>query len=235
MSMMAVRPPSSAVVIPVSITEDASAPAVVHTAGVANLTTASFSPPAASLVVAISIGGWHSSGTPSAVHTDSKGSAYTVAFAQTGDPTTSGGYIRISFHYFATAPGAMTVTSTNAVAGAWSLQVLVLNGAAVTQNGATAGAQFLDTTVFTRSITTTAARSRVYGAVDDSRSTNTLTAAANTTLTSADWTETTVDLVSQVFIKASAATVTPGAVTLGVNDSSSAARGVIALWEVLAA
>src|SRR5450755_1972985 len=99
-----------------AIAEDASTPAIVSVTGSSTgvWTTASFSPPANSLLVAIWGMGFSGSGTPSNTmsSTISGNPAWT---AGPSDGTSTGAWAYIyTLQVGGTAPGAITVTLTNA-------------------------------------------------------------------------------------------------------------------------
>jgi hypothetical protein len=119
------------------IAEDPSTPPVTtDTAGTGTQTTASFSPPAGSLLVAIAGGGYGGSAVPTITFSDSTGGAWTVA-ATTGAQLARAS---IAIRYLAAAPGAMTVSAAFAsLTGDRYLAVRVLTGAAAVQTGAATG------------------------------------------------------------------------------------------------
>lgn len=93
-----------------AILEDSSTPAVRQSTTGADLTTASFSPPAGTLVVAMAQGGWSSSSTDSVVITDSSGGGTWTGVYQS---MTSGffGCAAIAWKWFSSAPGSITVNA----------------------------------------------------------------------------------------------------------------------------
>jgi hypothetical protein len=142
----------------VPIAADASAPPVIDSAANASLTatTASFSPPAGSLVlVAVVIGLTGTSATMTMSVADSIPNSYTAgpfiwAFSANG--------VWYFQRYYASAPGAITVKATRSVAstGLFSVKTMVLTGAAASQAGAAAPAGTSgNSTTMTGSITPT--------------------------------------------------------------------------------
>lgn len=218
-----------------AIVEDASAPAVKQQTGTAAAVTASFTPVANSLVVVMWAHGWGpTSGTPTtSTLTSSPSTTWTVANSQNGN-TQSRGFAGVAYHYFAASPGAMTITATPGNGAGSHITVKVLTGASSSQTGANAGRIVGPTppgeTTFTHPITTTTVGSLVYGQIDDSGFQQTHTANANSTIINQY--ANTVDAVQMVSFKASANTVTPGAITLGTT-SAGQSGGHIAMMEVL--
>lgn len=215
------------------ITEDASTPAVVANTGSTNPTTASFSPPGNSLLLALIGGGWGSS-TVSATVTDSGGHLWTTVATATGATSGEYGVAKIAYTYLATAPGSIFVsgTFTNLSGGAF-LAVRVLNNAAAWQAGA--GANTLvnaSTTAATITDTTTKVNSQVYGIGDAATSNVPFTPNGATTSVStfADATDT----VTLAAWKGSAPTITPGATTFGGTWGATSVTN-IAVFEVLSA
>lgn len=212
-----------------AISEDASTPATVTRAtSAAALTTASFSPPAGSLLVALS--SWAAaSGTQTAVISDSGVHTWTRPVRANAS---GAGDAEISYTYLSSAPGSITVTGTVTGGGTTEfLSVRVLNGASSTQTGATAA--HTSGTTPTIALTTTTVGSWVYGCLMDLASSQAaLTAnAASTTIT---WFNNTADGENAASFKASAATVSPGATTYGWA-AGAADTYMLAAWEVLPA
>lgn len=153
-------PPASAS----GISKDASAPAAVlkanSTAGTE--TTASFSPPAGSLVVIAENIVYNRNTTSGPVITakDSHNSSY-AAGPSVYDNAAEGTYV--FSRYYAAAPGATTVTVTRTVktgAAMLELDTWVLDGAAASQAGAASATHFAHgVTSCTSSVTTTTAGS----------------------------------------------------------------------------
>lgn len=227
-----------------AIAEDASTPAVATGTGTAALTTASFSPPAGSLLVALIGGGWSNSRITTAI-TDSVGGTWTpgvIANDITGDNFY--GYAAVYLRYLPSAPGAMTVTATysgfsGSGAGGRQLAVRVLTGASSVQTGAATAKLALDssTSSLTASIATTTAGSVVFGVADDARRAETMSASANTSLCSANGGtnpfSSSFDTVTLAAFKQTSATGSPGSLSLGVSLSASSNQGEIALFEVI--
>lgn len=196
-----------------AISKDASTPVAVSKLGSTSATavTAGFSPPAGSLVV-IAVGIGYSTNTttgPTVTVKDSLANAYAAGPAAY-DGNFDGSYLFT--HYYASAPGSVTVTATRAVAlGASLFEVLtwVLDGAASSQGGAGSNSTHATTqvTAIEGSITTTQGGSWtvVTAAVGNQVSTFTAVACSN------DYTEDdTTDSASGV--GGHAVTGTPGTV-----------------------
>lgn len=226
-----------------AIAENASTPAIVTGTGTGALTTASFSPPAGSLLVALVGGGW-SNGRITVAMSDSVSGAWQPAVIA-NDIGGNGvyGFAAVYYRYLASAPGSMTVTATysgfsGSGAGGRQLAVRVLTGAASVQGGATAKTT-LSTSMssLTTSITTTTAGSVVYGAADDARSAETMAASANTVFCSANGGTnpfpSSNDTVTLAAIKSVQATGSPGQMSMGVSLGFSSDQGELALFEVL--
>ncbi len=222
-----------------AITEDASTPAIVQVPGAAGAcTTASFSPPANSLLLALVAGGWGNAATTTASITDSAGGVWTPAVTASGTNGTTFGVAKIFYRYLPTAPGAITVSATFAnLSGGRFLAVRVLNNAAATQTGGAVGTQInsVNTTAGTVGITTTVTGSQVYGVSDDCGLNDAYNANGSTSILTGtptgDYNDTT-DQVRLVAWKATSATGTPGATTLG-GAWAGATRSNIAAFEVL--
>lgn len=144
-----------------AISLDGSTPAAVDNAGSTSATavTASFSPPAGSLVaIAVNIGLQGTSATQTVTVADSLSNSYTAgpgiwAFNANGS--------WLFTRYYAAAPGSITVTATRSATGAGLFEVVpwVLTGAAASQAGAASNTTSNSATSLTGSITTTAAGS----------------------------------------------------------------------------
>ena len=205
-----------------AISQDAStpSPAYATAASPAQSVTASFSPPSGSLVaVLVAVCAQSTSGSPVLSVTDSGSHTWTQRVA-IADTTYSAAGIFTA--YFASAPGSITVTghSTIAVAGVMTAPV-VLDGAAVSQSGAATAstASSASTHAVNGSITTTTAGSWVLtaGAAGASGGTHTPTAA--TSNLAAPYIDSS-DAATFLAGKQTAATGTPGAVSLGWTAST---------------
>lgn len=147
-----------------AIRNDASSPARVQLANTtaATATTAAFSPPAGSDVVVQAGVGFDTgqSTGPAVTVKDSQGTVFTAG-PSAWDGHGEGSYV--FSHYYATAPGAVTVTATRAgasQAAMFSVNTRVLTGAAASQAGAAAlTASGSGTTAETRSFTPTVVQS----------------------------------------------------------------------------
>lgn len=215
-----------------AIAEDASSPAVKHVTGTGACTTAAFSPPAGSLVVAMASGGW-STTADSITVSDSSAATWTKVQAQCS--ATDKGVSAVAYTYFASAPGSITVSATFGNAQGRSLVVKVLTGAASSQTGAASATanKSTATTAYTLSLTTTTTGSMVYGAAQSNGvSSSTMTANANSTMI--DQWQNNTDSANNFTFKSSSATGTPGATTFGGTLSASD-EGSITLLEILPA
>lgn len=213
-----------------AIAEDATTPATVTASSGASLTTASFSPPAKSLLVAMSGIAW-STGTATVVISDSGVHTWTNGAYLLGTGSNVG-VSMVAFTYFATAPGAITVTSTfTGVNGGEILAVKVLTGAAAIQTGAgTATIYQAGSTDGTVSVTTTQPGSMVYGVSGDPNSNDTFTVNGATTLVTLNADTANGDAIATW--KAANATGTPGVTALG-GTWGSAIQGTAVGLEIL--
>lgn len=217
-----------------AIAEDGSTPAVVtasaNSTGV--ITTASFSPPANSLLVVMVNVGFASagSGIASVTISDSVSGTYTAGpFLGDSAADNSG----IWFRFLSSAPGSITVTATNSnhPAAGYQLAVRVLTGAASSQ-GAGAGAGSAThtgtpaTTAVTSAITTTVTGSAVYVAACGNAG-DTFTAAAATTLISNFTDGTDAEVLGAG--RATSLTGSPGSTTLGFTSSGTVKFSWVAL------
>lgn len=213
-----------------AITESGTAPAVVTNNTAITFTTASFSPPANSLVVAlVALDGNGSTPTTGTV-TDSGLHTWT-RLARANGTGGVGGTAEVWCLYTSTGLTNITVTvaATGGTAVGGQLAVKVLLGASSTQTGAVATIASNSSAANT-SITTTVTASWVYGAVTNWLNSTAYTANGSTTTiaghsdtTNGDW---------YAAFKASAATGTPGATTLGFTDTSASLN--LAMAEILA-
>lgn len=214
-----------------AISEDTgSQPAAVHTSAGTPATTASFSPQAGTLLVAM-IGTNGPSGTAvTATITDSLSGSWTLLKRQ-NTSTSMGGTAEIWCRYLNTAPGSMTVTGswTGADLGA-NFVVRCLLGASPTQNGATAatgGSSIAPNTA----ISPAQFGSWVYGALMDWTASTTMVANANTTII--DQFNDTTNGDTYAALKASASTSTLSSTSYGCTNVNAAFN--IAFAEILAA
>lgn len=199
---------------------EATSPAVVTAAGSTTgvLTTASFSPPAGSLLeVTVGVGFHVQPNTATITVSDSKGGSYTQgAFKSDGRYNASG----VWYRYLPTAPGAMTVTSSdsNHAQAGNQLAVKVLTGAAASQaGGASVSYQSPDnlSASMARPVTTTQTGSRVYLAAGGNNGTLTPNPVTTTINAFVDNT----DGESLGAGRSTSNTGTPGTVTLGWTNS----------------
>lgn len=162
-----------------AIAKDASAPAFVGNLGSTSATavTASFSPPAGSLVaVAVGVGLQGTSATMTVTVADSLSNSYTAgpstwAFSANG--------IWWFTRYYASAPGPVTVTATRSATGAgyFTVDTMVLTGAASSQAGAASVGSVSGSSVIanTGTITPTIAGSWVLAGINSSATSGTAT------------------------------------------------------------
>lgn len=148
-----------------TILNDSSAPARVekNNSTATTATTASFSPPAGSeVLVQVSVGNDSGGSTaPSVTEQDSSGTSYTAG-PSSWDGAGEGSYTFT--HYYATAPGSITVTSTRSRTDTamYSENTRVLTGVAASQAGAVSGtAHGNGTSTETKTLTPTAIKSDV--------------------------------------------------------------------------
>jgi hypothetical protein len=208
------------------ITEDSSAPAVVSTTSATTLTTAAFTPPPGSLLVALVASDGGSGQTTMSV--TGGGSTWSqVAVANVANDDYAGVWV-------AQQPPAdpfdpvITSTQAGSAANGMLLQLMIITGArpSAQQTGAVAS-KSASTGANQASITTTVTGSQVYGAIVSGFSP---TAAGTTTFIN-NFNDTT-NANFYVSCKATSATGTPGATTIGSTVSSS---GGVALLEILPA
>jgi hypothetical protein len=213
-----------------AITESGTAPAVVTNNTATTFTTATFSPPANSLIVAlVSLDGNGSTPTTGTV-TDSGSHTWTrlIRANATGGV---GGAAEVWVLYTSTGLTniTVTVTATGGTTPGGQLAVKVLLGASSTQTGATATVASNSATA-SASITTTVTASWVYGAVINWANSTAYTANGSTTLIAGHSDTTNGDWYGAH--KATAATGTPGATTLGFTNTAAAVN--LAMAEILA-
>jgi hypothetical protein len=209
----------------VTLAEDGSTPAVVQVAyGTTGTgTSASFSPPAGSfVVVAASVTYDASDGTTGSSPLTCKDS---LSNSYAAGPAVNASHADLAFftYYYASAPGSITVTVTNSNKSGQDMQLAprVLTGAATSQTGAGTGtlAASASGNIY-GPLTTTTAGSWVYVAAGSWAALGTLTALSGTTTINTFY-----DGSSYLYMGAgrqSAATVTPGAVSVGWTYSQTA-------------
>lgn len=214
-----------------AISEDTgNQPVAVHAAGASPSTTASFSPQAGTLLVAM-VGTNGPSGTPvTATISDSLAGGWTLLKRQ-NTSASMGGTAEVWCRYLSSAPGSMTVTAswTGADLGS-NLVVRCLLGAASTQNGATAGnggASIAPNVA----ITPTQTGSWVYGALVDWTAATTMVANGITTIIDQFNDGTNGDTYAA--LKATAATSSLSPTTYGCTNVNAAFN--VAFAEILAA
>jgi hypothetical protein len=171
-------PSPTATTCPGTITEDPSTPAVVHSGyGISSLSTASFPPPAGSLLEVIVNALQAAPGGDTVTVSDSKGDTFTAGPHVTATQAPNSSWF---FQYYeASAPGSLTVTAhqTGSNLGTLQLAVRVLTGVAPSQAGAASGTfdGATSSTSQTHALTNTQPASWVYVAVGNGDSFATLT------------------------------------------------------------
>lgn len=205
------------------ILQDASTPAAVdNVASVAGTAaTASFTPPANSLVVIVAnIGYLTNAGSgPTVTCADSLANSYTAAPAASWDGQFAGVYI--FSHFYVASPGAITVTVTRTVqlgSALFELVPYVLTGANSSQAGAGSATFSAGSGAFSHAITTTATGSWTLTGLSVGN-TETGTPSPIGGLTTDHFFNDTSDIVAAT--AGHVATVTPGATTLGWTWASS--------------
>jgi hypothetical protein len=222
-----------------AISEDASTPAAVYSTGLSGSgncvwTTASFSPPGGSLLVAEWSMGYSSSGTavPTMSSTISGNPAWTLG---PYNGASAGMWSYIWTLQLTGAPGSITCTLTNTATSKQGglFTVRVLAGAAVSQIGAASASLDGSSSVNQRSnLVTTTAGSWAYVTIADNTTSSSFTPTASTTTISSHSDST--DACAYVIGRQTSATSTPGSTSLGWVVSASAVFAWAAL-EILPA
>lgn len=167
-----------------AISEDtANQPAAVHSSTM-TATTASFSPQASTLLVALlAVDGAGGGSATTAAVTDSLAGSWTLLKRQNNTGGGVGGSAEVWCRYLSSAPGSMTVTGTWSTNGAngGNLVVRSLLGANNVQNGAVGGTGGTPVAP-TATLTPTTVGAWVYGACLDYSTNASMTANANTSL-----------------------------------------------------
>lgn len=213
------------------ITEDTgNQPAAAHTSSATTVTTASFSPQAGTLLVAMIATDGDVTLTTTAAITDSLSGTWTLLKRQnTHASATLGGTAEVWCRYLSTAPGSMTVTGTwTSGLNGGNLVVRSLLGASSTQPGVTAGNGGLSIAP-TATLTPSMVGSWVYGMIIDGASNVTLTANAQTTIIDQDADATVGD--TWTAFKGVAAVTALSSTTYGFTDGNSSYN--IAIAEIL--
>lgn len=205
-----------------AVAEGASTPAVVRSASnstATSLTTAAFTPPAESLIVAV----WQYNGSQFAVLppinvSDSVGNRWELKAMNPGPANTNvvtGVWVR----YFRESPGSITVTGTRANADGCCMQlaVRVLADAHPVQNGAASAIFSTTTNGGQKALTTTTAGALVYVASADPLNDPYVANAATTNLDL--WIDATFQMVN-AFGRGTALVGTPGSVTYGWSGAT---------------
>src|SRR6266540_2781550 len=217
------------------ITEDASAPATV-TSSTNVATTASFTPAANSLLVAIANAGNNTGvGTITCPVTDSLGSTWTLLKRTNTDPVNGAGSTEVWAMDAGASPAARTVTATGtggANAVGTSLCVKVLTGAKPVASVLGTSANPNGGNNYTIALTTTTTGSLVVGGLSRITSAVTLTANGSTTA----WQSVSDGTNTETYgaWRALNLTGTPGADTYGYTNAAAAAQVLVAV-ELLAA
>jgi hypothetical protein len=214
----------------VAITEDASTPGATTGIGAApTITSASFTPPANRLIVAMVCGEW-SHGTVTQVISDSRGLTWQLMAIATG--TKYGCGVTAIYCTYVTSSAAMTVTATfTGLAGGRFLDIRVLAGADPDQSASTGWAQ-VKTTLVTGNgsiaVTTTEVGSVVYGMSGSPYEMNTLNPLGGTTVIAQH-----VNNVDDTGVASwKYTTAAAGAVTLG-GTWAEVTTGILVAFEVL--
>lgn len=221
-----------------ALAEDVSSPGGFTGTGnsPASITTSSFSPPAASLVVAL-VSGESSAGAMAATVSDNSGlitHTWRQVAAATGGPW--GGLATVWISYIAAAPGSITVTANfTGLGGGRLLDVRVITGADPTQNvsqGWAAAYTTLGITTGAQTLNTTVSGSMVYGLSNCPNMQVTGTRwDTNTTLLTTDGN--TTDNTEAISWKQTSVTGSTGSVVRGVTWASSGAAGNVASFEIM--
>lgn len=220
-------------------------PDVVTGNGTGTLTTASFTPAADSIIVAIAVGGYGTTAgsVASATISDSGGGSWTTRVTRNDAYDAApahgvGGVVRISTISAGSSPVARTVSAnfTNlASSSAKALAVFVVTGASLTP-GATGSVDSASATSISCPITTTNAGSLILGGFDKQRPNETVTAGGNCTFTtglggSNPWLDATGNMTT-AFIKSTSVPGSPGATTYAISYATTW-WGKAALIEIL--
>jgi hypothetical protein len=204
--------PSSSPTGTCSIAADPSSPAVAHSGyGVSSISTASFSPPAGSLLEVMA-DALHSGVTVTL--SDSTGGTYTAGPHIQG--TTQAGSIYFFQRYLPSAPGPMTVTATQSgsAKATISLAVQVLDNAAPVQTGAASAATTGSGTSQSGSLTTTQAGSWAFTDMGNGDATDAVTPLPTTANVDV-WNDSSQSGNLAVMGRSASPTGTPGATNFG--------------------
>ena len=199
------------------ITVDPSSPAVVHGSyGVSSVSTASFSPPAGSLLE-VMVDALH--GGVTLTLSDSKGGTYTAGPHIQG--TTQAGSIYFFQRYLPSAPGSMTVTASQSGSLATiSLAVQVLDNAAQVQTGAASATTTGNGTNQYGSLTTTQKGSWAYAVMGTGDATETVTPLSTTSNVDV-WNDSSQSGNLAAMGRSASATGTPAATNFGWTGNHS--------------
>jgi phosphatidylinositol-3-phosphatase len=199
------------------ITVDPSSPAVVHGSyGVSSVSTASFSPPAGSLLE-VMVDALH--GGVTVTLADSKGGTYTAGPHIQG--TTQAGSVYFFQRYLPSAPGSMTVTASQSGSLATiSLAVQVLDNAAQVQTGAASATTTSSGTSQYGSLTTTQKGSWAYAVMGTGDATETVTPLSTTSNVDV-WNDSSQSGNLAAMGRSASATGTPAATNFGWTGNHS--------------
>ena len=199
------------------ITVDPSSPAVVHGSyGVSSVSTASFSPPAGSLLE-VMVDALH--GGVTVTLADSKGGTYTAGPHIQG--TTQAGSVYFFQRYLPSAPGSMTVTASQSGSLATiSLAVQVLDNAAQVQTGAASATTTSSGTSQYGSLTTTQKGSWAYAVMGTGDATETVTPLSTTSNVDV-WNDSSQSGNFAAMGRSASATGTPAATNFGWTGNHS--------------
>lgn len=225
-----------------AITEDASSPGSAATGTGVGTIAQTFSPPAGTLLVALTAAGYGTAVQTASI-SDTASLSWTSLVQAQGTVTGTFGVCAIFCTYLTSAPGSLTVTTSftnfasSSSAGGRYLWVKVLNGANPVQSSATAfsrtvGSGAKSTTATEITVTTTQVGSMVYGISADPENNFAFTAISGTT-TLQSFSDST-DGVTIAGWKSTNATTTPGSATFG-GDLATADESNVAAFEVLPA
>lgn len=211
------------------ITESASRPVTAQGTGNSPLTTASFTPPAGSLLVAMVAGGW---GSATVAVTDSLGGTWILKQLSN---TIVGGLAAMFIRYVPTS-AAMTVTATyTGLGGGRMMDIRVLQGAGSQQNTSAVqgGNSATPLGTITANVTTGVKNTFIYGVESEAGvggTPITYGGAANTSLLSNFYNG--ADGVAYASFRSTIAQANPGSGTYGVTSSPNAPSSHISIMEI---
>lgn len=213
------------------IVKDASSPNAKATLATAAVVSNSFSPPAGSLVVVLV--GWGLADANATIACTSTGPAGT--WTKVASTAVGYGQVSIFYRYYATAPGAITVTTTPSsnIGGNGSLMqdVRVYNGCAPVQSGASFAVSRASRSDYNQALVTTKAESLVVGVAAIFTDSVLLTPVANF---QSDWTyQSTSSSKNSIWSGTrKIVTGTPGSTSVGWTAAPTGS-GSVAAFEIL--